>query len=320
MSQPEKLIVPCRDFLKSGSVLTAAGALAGVSASARFVHAAESNEIKVALVGCGGRGTGALGDMMKTSHPVKLVAMADMFEDNLHDALRGFNKASFANKVDVPKDRQFVGFDAYQKAIDAGVDLVILATPPGFRPMHFEAAVNAGKHIFMEKPVATDAGRRSQGARRRRRCETRRTSVSASGCSAAIKNPTSKRSSVCKTARSATFSPRASTGTARRRGINNAKTWKNKKKAQLTEMEYQLAQLVLLHLDLRRSYRRAAHPQHGRDQLAQEGLSGQGQRHGRLRGPQRQGLRRNVRPPLRRVRICRRHARCSASAAIFPSA
>src|SRR5439155_16766756 len=87
--------------------------------------------------------------------PVKLIAVADAFEDRLQGALKSL-KAEHPDAIDVPKDRQFVGFDAYQKAIDAGPDLVVIATPPGFRPIHFEYAVKAGKHIFAEKPVATD--------------------------------------------------------------------------------------------------------------------------------------------------------------------
>ncbi len=152
-----ELILPAnrRDFLKTSSIV-AGSALAGMTATSRFAHAASSDEIKVALVGCGGRGSGAASDMLASSHPVKIFAMGDLFEDRLTSSLNGLKKSHSA-KVDVPKERQFVGFDAFQKAIDSGVDVVILATPPGFRPMQFEAAVKAGKHVFMEKPVATDA-------------------------------------------------------------------------------------------------------------------------------------------------------------------
>ncbi len=153
-----ELILPAnrREFIKTSSIV-AGSALAGMTATARFAHAASSDEIKVALIGCGGRGSGAAGDMLSSTHPVKLYAMGDLFEDRLASSLNGLQKSHSA-KVDVPKERQFVGFDAFQKAIDSGVDVVILATPPGFRPMQFEAAVKAGKHVFMEKPVATDAG------------------------------------------------------------------------------------------------------------------------------------------------------------------
>ncbi len=121
-------------------------------------HAAGDDEIKIALIGCGGRGTGAANQALRTEGKVKLIAMADIFEDRLEGSLQQLEKQSaIRDRLDVPKDRRFIGFDAYQKALDAGPDLVILATPPGFRPYHFEAAVNAGKHVFMEKPVATDA-------------------------------------------------------------------------------------------------------------------------------------------------------------------
>jgi predicted dehydrogenase len=92
---------------------------------------------------------------MNTEGPTRLVAMGDAFGDRLQQSLRGL-KGEHRDKVDVPQDRQFVGFDAYKHVLDCDIDLVILATPPGFRPLHFEAAVNANKHVFMEKPVAVD--------------------------------------------------------------------------------------------------------------------------------------------------------------------
>ena len=145
-----------REFIKTSSLVTAGGALAGTLGIARSAHAAGDETIKLALIGCGGRGTGACGQALSTSGPVKLVAMADAFRDRLDGSYRNL-KESHSDRVDVDEDHKFVGFDAYQKAINAGVDMVILATPPGFRPIHFEAAVQAGKNIFMEKPVATDA-------------------------------------------------------------------------------------------------------------------------------------------------------------------
>jgi myo-inositol 2-dehydrogenase / D-chiro-inositol 1-dehydrogenase len=128
---------------------------------ARSAHAAGDDTIKVALIGCGGRGTGAANNALGTEGKVKLIAMADVFEDRLQRSLKAL-KGEKGDLVDVPKERQFVGFDAYQKALATDADLVLLTTPPGFRPMHFDAAVKAGKHIFMEKPVAVDgAGVRS---------------------------------------------------------------------------------------------------------------------------------------------------------------
>jgi predicted dehydrogenase len=118
-------------------------------------NAAGDAELRIALVGCGGRGTGAAWQALSTDGATRLVAMADAFPDRLEGSLKGL-QAQFGERVDVPAERRFTGFDAYRKAIDAGVDVVVMATPPGFRPMHFEYAVRQGKHVFMEKPVAVD--------------------------------------------------------------------------------------------------------------------------------------------------------------------
>ncbi len=145
-----------RDFLKSSSAIAAGTALAGGLSSARSAHAAENGELKVALIGAGGRGTGAAQNCLASADNVKLVAVADAFEDRAKSARDTISK-KFGNKVDVPEERVFVGFDAYKKAIGCGVDIVILGTPPGFRPQHYAAAVEAGKHVFMEKPCCVDA-------------------------------------------------------------------------------------------------------------------------------------------------------------------
>ncbi len=120
----------------------------------RFAHAAGDDTIKIALVGCGGRGSGAASQAMNTGN-VKLVAMADVDESQLAKSLSVLRRQQ-PDKVDVPPDRQFLGFDSYKQAI-AECDLVICATPPGFRPIHFEEAIRQGKHAFIEKPVAADA-------------------------------------------------------------------------------------------------------------------------------------------------------------------
>lgn len=158
-----------RSFLKATSALVGGAVLGGVNAQiARGAHPSGSDEIKVALIGCGGRGTGAAMQALATKGKVTLWATADAFADNMQACLDNITKQVERGKrdgddllkdasVNVPKDRQFAGFDAYQKALQSGADLVILATPPGFRPIHFDAAVEAGKHIFMEKPVAVDA-------------------------------------------------------------------------------------------------------------------------------------------------------------------
>jgi myo-inositol 2-dehydrogenase / D-chiro-inositol 1-dehydrogenase len=145
-----------REFLKTSSAAVAGAALLSNLPITRSAHAAGSDSIKIALVGCGGRGSGAAVNALSTKANVKLVAMADAFQDQVAVSLRNIKKVC-GDRVDVPEDRMFVGLDAYQKAVDCDVDMVLLCTPPGFRPAQFEAAVKAGKHVFMEKPVATDA-------------------------------------------------------------------------------------------------------------------------------------------------------------------
>src|SRR5213593_1372170 len=144
-----------RDFLKKTSSAVAGGTLLGGLTLERSAFAAGSDTLRIALIGCGGRGSGAADQALSTSGGVRLVAMADVFEDRLQGSLRNLQK-QHADRVEVPQEHQFIGFDAYKQAI-ALADVVVLATPPGFRPIHFEEAVKQGKHIFMEKPVATDA-------------------------------------------------------------------------------------------------------------------------------------------------------------------
>ena len=151
----EKSFSSRRDFLKrSGGVLAGAALTNAIAARA---HAAEDNVIKVALVGCGGRGTGAAANALSTPGPTKLWAMADVFESRLASSMNNLSK-KFAKQVEVPKERQFVGFDAFKKATDCldGADVVVLATPPAFRPAHLEYAVDKGRNVFMEKSFAVD--------------------------------------------------------------------------------------------------------------------------------------------------------------------
>src|SRR5256885_6088883 len=143
-----------RDFLKKTSTAVAGGALLGGLSVERSASAAGSDTLKLALIGCGGRGSGAADQALSTEGSVKLVAMADVFKDHLEGSLHNLS-ARHKDKVEVPADHQFIGFDAYKQAIELA-DVVILATPPGFRPMQFEEAVKQGKNIFTEKPVATD--------------------------------------------------------------------------------------------------------------------------------------------------------------------
>ncbi|MBI3853542.1 MAG: Gfo/Idh/MocA family oxidoreductase [Verrucomicrobia bacterium] len=150
----EQELLNRRGFLKTTSTAVG-GALLGGLTIERSAFAAGDDTLKIALIGCGGRGSGAASQALSTKGSVKLVAMADAFKDHLESSL-GNLKKQHPDRVDVPEDHQFIGFDAYKQAI-ALADVVILATPPGFRPIHFEEAVKQGKNIFMEKPVATDA-------------------------------------------------------------------------------------------------------------------------------------------------------------------
>lgn len=148
-----------RKFMKQSGMITSGIIAAPALSQANFFSGA-SGEIKIALIGCGGRGTGAAVQALKSKQNVKLVAMADAFQDRVESSLKSIkNELSESGlsttMVDVPAERQFVGFDGYLKAIPLA-DVVILTTPPGFRPIHFEEAVKQNKHIFMEKPVATD--------------------------------------------------------------------------------------------------------------------------------------------------------------------
>ena len=143
-----------RDALKTAGGL---GASAAVLAAARAVHGqTPSNDvIKVGLIGAGGRGTGALQQTLSVpGSNVKLTAIADAFEDRINGALKSVE--GMRDKVECPPERRFQGLDGYKQVLDH-CDLVILATPPGFRPYHFEAAIKAGKHVFMEKPVCVDS-------------------------------------------------------------------------------------------------------------------------------------------------------------------
>ena len=146
-----------RSFLKSTSTAFAGGALLGALPIERFAHAASPGDtIRVALVGCGGRGTGATAEALKASPQAKLIAVCDAFKDQIEGTIKSI-KGAVKNdaRISVDDDHKFVGPEAYKQAI-ASADVVILATPPGLRPRMFEEAVRQGKHCFMEKPVAVD--------------------------------------------------------------------------------------------------------------------------------------------------------------------
>jgi len=146
-----------RDFVKTGAVVSAAAMLSRSGG----VFAAGSDKIRIGLIGCGDRGTGAAMDCIRAADGVELVAMADLFKDKLDNSLKHL-KEEFSDQVKVTRESSFVGFDAYRKLLACDVDMVVLGGPPGFRPRHLKAAIEAGKHVFMEKPAGVDpAGVRS---------------------------------------------------------------------------------------------------------------------------------------------------------------
>ena len=157
MTSPiEKTDSSRRSFIKETGILAAAASL--TTAATPRVHAAENNTIQVALVGCGGRGTGAATNALRVENgPIKMVAMADVFPNKLSSSLAQLTKDT-NEKLDVPEDRRFIGFDGYKKAMDVlkPGDVVILATPPAFRWVHFTYAIEKGLNVFMEKPVTID--------------------------------------------------------------------------------------------------------------------------------------------------------------------
>ena len=152
MSKPA-MDITHRNFLQGSAAVAATAALAG--AAVQNVHAAGSDQLKVGLVGCGGRGSVDAKSCTSAAPGVVLWAMADLFKDRL-DAMRAALKTSLGAKMDVTDERCFSGFDNCAKLLASGVDLVLLCEPPGFRPMHIKLVIEAGKHCFAQKPVCVD--------------------------------------------------------------------------------------------------------------------------------------------------------------------
>src|SRR5256714_1022872 len=147
-----------RKFLKTSTAAALGGAFVANLGLSGKGFAADGNTLKVGLIGCGGRGNGAAADALAADSNTVLHAMGDSDRAKIEVGLREVAKSvSDPSRIQVPAERRFVGLDAYQKVIASGVDVVLLTTPPGFRPQHFQAAVAAGKHAFLEKPIATDA-------------------------------------------------------------------------------------------------------------------------------------------------------------------
>lgn len=151
----QELLTTRRDFLKTSA---AAGAILSAPAilSSKLLAAENNDTLRIGLVGCGGRGTGAADQALSADPNVVLTAVGDAFEEKLQPSLNELRK-KHAARIKVTPETSFAGLDAYQKVIDSGVDVVLLCSPPGFRPVHLKAAVTAGKHVFCEKPMATDA-------------------------------------------------------------------------------------------------------------------------------------------------------------------
>jgi myo-inositol 2-dehydrogenase/D-chiro-inositol 1-dehydrogenase len=145
-----------RTFIRNSGIVLLGSTLASQAGIASPLFANKKSTIKVGLIGCGGRGTGAASQALKADPGVVITAMGDVFQDHL-DASFNALKEIDPERVKVDKKNKFIGFDAFQKVIDSGVDVVLLTTPPVFRPMHLTASVKAGKHVFCEKPVAVDA-------------------------------------------------------------------------------------------------------------------------------------------------------------------
>ncbi len=150
-----------RQFIQNSSTAVVGGVVAPYIGLQTGVAAQDSDTIRVGIVGCGGRGSGAANQAMAADSNVRLTAMGDVFPHRLQGSLEALKRAA-GEKIDVAPEKQFIGLDAYEKVINSGVDVVILTTPPAFRPQHMKAAIDAGKHVFVEKPMATDsAGLRS---------------------------------------------------------------------------------------------------------------------------------------------------------------
>ncbi len=145
-----------RDFIKKSSTLAGAAAFAGFANASVTGHAADNKTLKLGLIGCGGRGSGAARQALLADDKVELVAMADVFEKQLQNSLQTLQKTTVGERVKVKQDRQYLGLDAYEKMLASDVDIVILATPPAFRAPFIAAAIDADKHVFAEKPGATD--------------------------------------------------------------------------------------------------------------------------------------------------------------------
>ncbi|MFH1745847.1 MAG: Gfo/Idh/MocA family oxidoreductase [Planctomycetota bacterium] len=161
--QPSHRRFSRRDFLLTAAAAAGTTVVTGCATTSRtqtspiiWPAGRSAERLRVGLIGCGGRGTGAAKDCVTSSPNVQIVALGDLFRDRLDGCLKNLTEAELGEKIDVTPDRCFTGFDNYLGVLACDLDMVILATPPGFRPPHLKAAIEAGKHVFMEKPVCVD--------------------------------------------------------------------------------------------------------------------------------------------------------------------
>ncbi len=290
-----------RDFLKASSTLAAAGALAGGLSIGRSAHAGGNELLKVGLIGCGGRGTGAAVNALGADKNCQLVAMADAFEDRLQGSLDAIKK-QMGDKVNVSPDHCFVGLDAGDKLIQSGVDVVLLAEPPHFRPAHLKAAIEAGKHVFAEKPVAVDA----PGIR----------SVLASAEEAKKKN-LNLVAGLCLALRLRRVRDHEARSRRRHRrdqvhpgNLPYRQPLASSTPARLDRNALPDTELVLFQLALRRLQQRAARPQPGQGRLGDARRAARaGLGPGRATSPHRPEVRRYLRSPCRGIRVSQRRSR-----------
>ncbi len=264
-----------------------------------MAHAAGSDLIRLAFIGCGGRGGGAVTQALSTAGPVKLVAMADVFADRIEDSLKYLLRIdAIRRRIDVPPERRFVGFDAYQKAIDCGVDMVILTTPPHFRPIHYAAAVKAGKHVYMEKPLAVDA----PGVRA---VEEANLLAKKKGLKVAV-GFQRRHEADCRDAlrriRDGQIGPVRLIRTLLPHGRSDGRPHRQPGE---TEMEYQLRHWLVFHLAVGRSFRRAVGARGRRGQLGRQRAAAPGPGGRRPASSRGQGHRPDLRSRRGRIRVSR---------------
>lgn len=210
-------------------------AVAGTLAALGNVHAAGSDVLRLGLIGCGNRGNGAAQQALRADASTRLVALADVFADQVQRSIDVLKRSDLAARVDVDAEHRFVGFDAYQRLINSGVDVVLMAAPPQFRPAHIEAAVRAGKHIFAEKPIAVDA----PGVRRvRAACAEARQRNTAVGSGLCWRYHTVARASL-KQIHDGAIGPITALHSTYNAALPN-KPWPMRRQADWTDMEWQL--------------------------------------------------------------------------------